>query len=222
MQFEINITIDDLGLQQIYNSGQTVTLVKSVTASPLANGNLPVVWIAFQPAESNQITWIENYFIYASSTVLTAGAAIAMSSQTQESVQAGWTYTFAEGQFSGAMGVGSTFNVNDQANGNWNFGLAQQATVNSSSSLAPLNAQPVLFNEQASFTPIETVSIFLSTTNNNGVVISQVASDALTVALTSQQAIANVGFNDSTNTFFLASQENSARKRTPNQQLSAR
>ena len=204
MQYQINIAIDDAGLQKIYAAAQSVTLVKSIVANPVVSGNLPVVWLAFQPLEENQITWIENYNLYATTTVLLSGTTIMMTSQTQAPVQPGWLYTFEQGQFSGASGTGSTFNLaNQMASGSFNFGLAQQATVNNVSTLAPLNAQPVLYNEQASFTPIETISIFLSSYSNNGVVISQVASNALTVQLTSQSPIASVGFNDATNTFYL-------------------
>ncbi|HVG34217.1 MAG TPA: hypothetical protein VM911_14095, partial [Pyrinomonadaceae bacterium] len=110
----------------------------------------------------------------------------------------------AHGQFTGAAGGGQgTFNVSDQMTGaNFNFGLAQQATINNVTTLAPLNAVPVLYNEGASFTPQENISIFLSSSSNNGTVISQVASTALVVTLTSQQPTANVGFNDADNTFY--------------------
>jgi hypothetical protein len=46
--------------------------------------------------------------------------------------------------------------------------------------------------------------VFLSNSINNGVVLSQVASNALPVTLTSQNATANIGFNDSNNTFYLS------------------
>jgi hypothetical protein len=70
--------------------------------------------------------------------------------------------------------------------------------------MAPLNAVPVMTNESASFTPEETVSIFLSNIVNNGVVLSQVASNSLSVTLTSQSASAKIGFNDASNTFYQA------------------
>jgi hypothetical protein len=207
MQYQINIDIDDAGLQKIYQAGQKVTLVKSVISNPVESGNLPIAWLAFQPLESNNVSWIENYYMYASTTVLQSGATIQMTSQTGAPVQTGWLYTFASGMFTGAQGGGAdTFNLSNQmSNYNYGFGLAQYATVNNTQTFAPLNAMPVLYNEDATFTPIETVSIFLSSYDNNGVVISQVASNALTVQLTSQNPVANVGFNDSNNTFYLES-----------------
>lgn len=204
MQYQLNISIDNSALNAIYNAGQAVTLVKSVVADPLVSGNLPVAWLEFQPLQENSITWIENYDIYATTSILQSGATIKMTSVTTTPVQPGWIYTFENAQFNGSAGGGSgTFNLENDMQGSFNFGLAQQATVNNVTTFAPLNAMPVLFNEQASFTPEETVSIFLSSYVNNGVVISQVASNALVVTLTSQTPTANIGFNDASNTFYL-------------------
>lgn len=206
MQYQINIDIDDDGLHGIYSSNQYVTLVKSVVSAPLGSGNLPIAWLAFQPLETNQLMWTENYYLYASTTVLQSGATISMTSQTGEPAQEGWTYTFAQGQFIGVQGAGSTFNVSNQMQGALNFGLAQSATVNNVTTMAPLNAIPVLPNEEGSFTPQEVISVFLSSYSNNGTVISQVASNALSVTLSSQSPTVNLGFDDSTNTFFTVSQ----------------
>jgi len=204
MQYQLTIAIDSAGLSNIYNAHQYVTIVKSVVSNPLADGNLPIAWIAFQPLQTNLVSWMENYTIYATSTVLQSGATISQTSVTGAPVQTGWTYTFASGQFAGAQGgAGSTYNMSNQQNGMFSFGLSQQAMVNNVPVNAPLNAMPVLYNEGASFTPEETVSIFLSSSSNNGVVLSQVASNALTVTLTSQNPNASIGFNDTTNSFYL-------------------
>ena len=183
MNYQINIDIDDKGLNAIYAAGQSVTLVKSVVSAPLANGNLPIAWVAFQPLETNLVSWIENYYLYATTTVLQSGATITMTSTSGAPVQTGWIYNFEQGQFTGVSGLGNTFNTENEMNGLFNFGLAQQASVNNVTTLAPLNAVPVLFNEEASFTPLEQISIFLSSNVSNGSVISQVASNALNVTL---------------------------------------
>lgn len=208
MQYQINLDIDDAGLKAIYDSGQSVTLVKSVVGNPLVTGNLPIAWLSFQPLEENQIVWTENYYAYATTTSLQAGAVISMTSQSPGPMQAGWLYTFEDGQFASAPGgAAGTLNVfNDMQSNNFNFGLAQQATINNVATSAPLNSQPVLYNESASFTPIETLSIFLSSYSNNGVVLTQVASNALVLSLTSQNPTINVGFNDANNTFYVASE----------------
>lgn len=206
MQYGLNISIDSTALGHIYGAGQAVTLVKSVVSNPLASGNLPVAWVSFSPLQENAVTWQESYNIYATTTVLNAGATIVQTSVTGTPVQTGWIYTFAQGFFIGAQGgAATTYNMTNQQNGSFSFGLSQQAMINNVMVNAPLNAIPVLYNEGASFTPEENVSIFLSNSVNNGVVLSQVASNALAVTLTSQNPTANIGFNDATNTFYLES-----------------
>ncbi len=205
MQYQLNIAIDNAGLTNIYNAGQAITIVKSVVSNPTSQGNLPIAWVSFQPLEENTVTWIENYNIYGTTTQLNAGATIVQTSVTGAPVQTGWIYTFAQGQFTGAQGGSTTtYNMNNQQGGMYNFGLSQQAIVNNVTVMAPLSAIPVLTNEGATFTPEETVSVFLSNSVNNGVVLSQVASNALVVQLSSQNATANIGFNDSNNTFYLS------------------
>jgi len=205
MNYTININIDDQGLTQIYQANQFVTLVKSVSASAAAENT--VIWLSFQPIETNTISWVENYFIYATTTEMQSGAVIRMTSQTQEPVQVGWTYTFKEGMFNGASGgTQGAYTANNQmSSNNYNMGLAQEASINNVTVLAPLNAVPILSNEMVSFTPQENISIFLSSFQNNGTVISQVVGSVLPVTLTSAQPTANVGFKDDTNSFYLIS-----------------
>jgi hypothetical protein len=206
MIYTLNISIDDAGLKQIAALGQSVTVVKSTIVNPLVSGNLPVAWLTWKPWESNIVSWQEIYSMYASTTVLQAGATIAMTSHTPAPVQLGYMNTFQSGYFINAAGGGtSTFNLTNLGGGSYNFGLSQQAIVNGTTVNAPLCAVPVGNDEQATFTPEVTVSIFLSSYSNNGVVISQVAGNACIVTLSSQTPTANIGFTDSTNTFYLMS-----------------
>lgn len=198
--YQLTIDIDNAGLTKIYNAGQYVTLVKSVVTSTTES---QVAWVSFQPLQTNVVTWVENYYLYSTTTSLQSGATITMTSTSSTPVQEGWMYTFAQGQFSGVSGAGSTFNVNNQMNNaSYNFGLAQQASVNNVTTFAPLNAVSVLFNQTASFTPQEIISVYLSSYSNNGTVISSVAGNACTVTLSSTSPSASLGFNDSTNTFY--------------------
>lgn len=201
--YGLNINIDSAGLTNIYNAGQSVTLVKSVGSTTSSSST--VAWVSFQPYLGNVVSWTQNYLVYGTLLALQSGAQIVMTSATQNPVQAGFTYTFKQGQFSGASGgAAGSFNVNNQQGNGINFGLAQTASVNGTNVLAPLNAVPVNMNQTASFTPIETVSIFLSSYSNNGVVISSVAGNALSVQLTSASPVATIGFNNTNNTFYLA------------------
>lgn len=197
--YSLTMNIDAAGLSAIYHAAQRVTLVKSVGSSP-SN----VAWVSFDPFQTNTVTWTENYVIYGTTSSVEAGASLVMTSQSAGPAQTGLLYVFQNGQFTVAPGgEPGSFNVeNEQANG-INFGLGQTAKINGTSVLAPLNAVMVNENQTASFTPIETVSVYLTSIENNGVVISRVASNALVVTLTSQSPSATLGFDDTSNTFFI-------------------
>jgi hypothetical protein len=212
MDLEIDITIDAAGVEAINQAGQTVTIVQSVVSDPLGSGNLPVAWLAFSPLESNIITWEQDYSLYATTTVLQNGATIQMTSQTEGAAVEGVVYSFSEGVFTGGNpGSADTYNVDNQESSNsFSFGMAQEATVNGTETMAPLNAVPVLADESVSFTPELQISVFLSSATNNGSVLSQVAGNACTFTLTSQTPTANLGFDDASNTFFVNSLTSSA------------
>jgi hypothetical protein len=210
MQYQVTIDIDQQGVQKINQAQQFVTLVRNVISSVEGNSghrmspNTSIAWLAFQPLESNTVTWTEDYILYATTTVLQSGASITISSQTPNPAQVGWNYTFQNGVITGAAGgAQGSFNLSNQMQGNFNLGLAQQATVNNASSLAPLNAVPVFYNEHANFTPQEEIFIFLSSYGNNGSVIDPISGNDWTVTLSGSQPSATVGFNDSNNTFSL-------------------
>jgi hypothetical protein len=204
----LRVTIDPESLKNIYRAHQVVTLVKSVVANPATRGNLRVAWLSFQPFESNEITWAEDYYMFATSEPLTIGGTIAISSATGAPVQPGLIYQFADGSFTPEQAAGSTFNVANQTKAGpgqspYSFGLAHKAAANGVTSLAPINAVTVLYNEQASFTPTETIAIFLSPYTDSGTVISAVPGSTLTITLDSRSPVANVVFIQATNTFYL-------------------
>lgn len=209
MPFQINIAIDENGLNTITNANQSVTLVQSVVSAAETLAVAPpavVAWLAFQPLENNQIVWSASYYLYATTTALQTNAVIEFNSQTAAAAQPGWIYTFTQGQFNGSAGTGSSYNLSNQTQGSaFGFGLAVSATVNGTTAFAPLNAAPVLYNEEAFFTPQDIVSIFLSSAGANGTVLPQLPANALNVTLSSQSPTADVGFNDATNLFYLLS-----------------
>jgi hypothetical protein len=207
MQFQLNIQIDSAGVTQIHENAQFITIVKNVNSNPLATGNLQVAWLSISPFKTNQITWEQSYFMYATTTQLQAGAKITLTSTTDAAVQLGPIYEFFSNLFHPTtQGAPNTYNLLNSGEQSLTFGLAQEATVNGTTVMSPLNATRVGNAQSATFTPIETVSIYLSSFSNNGVVISQVAGSALVVQLTSQKPVANIGFNNATNSFFLVSQ----------------
>jgi hypothetical protein len=205
--YQINISIDAAGVQALNAAGQFVTFVKSITSSPAESGNLPVAWLSFSPFMSNSVGWQESYYLYATTTPIEPGATIQETSQTPAPAQEGPIYTFQQGVFTaGPEGSAPTYNMMNSQGSALTFGLAQTATVNGDNATAPVNAVTILNGENASFTPTETVSVFLSSFNTNGSVISHVAGNALVIELTSQEPVAHVSFNDANGQFILASQ----------------
>jgi hypothetical protein len=205
--YQLNIAFDNAGLAAITQAGQSVTIVKQTSA-----GGKPVAWISFQPQEQNIITWTEQYAVYSSTTNLQSGAQIVTSS-TANAV-GGSSYTInSSGYFnpgvSGATDANSYEIINQDpllmVNGveMVTAGLVQAAAVNSSSITAPMCATPILYNQSGMFTPIETIQVFTSYYSNNGMVISSVAGNALTVQYTTNTT-ASIKYNDQTNTFIFA------------------
>jgi hypothetical protein len=217
MQYELDISIDENSVKSIGLAGQAVTIVKVVNSYVSTAGSTPpqgpnpgyppVAWLEFQPWESNTVIWTEAYEVYASTNGLPVYRTIQPLSSSEQA-QLGWMYTLQSNMFTGAQGGGcaAKYNITNAQGKEHNFGLSQQATVNGNptATFVPLNSIPVLNNQQARFSPTETVSIFLSTYIGYGTLLSEVPEQALTVTLTSQSPSANIGFNDSNNTFYLS------------------
>lgn len=199
--YQLNFDIKEEDLNKINGASQCLTIVKSANGSNFANQH-PVAWLAFPPMGTDLVSWTEKYYMYATHTLIESGAIIQMSSMTKQPLEEGSLYTFTKNNVfvSSSNGAQGVFDLSNQAQ-DMTFGLAQKAVVNQVSTSAPLNAIDVLFNEQASFEPEETLSIFLSSYSNNGCVISQVASNALVVTLTSVNPVANIGFDGTNNVF---------------------
>ena len=213
MQFQLNITISSAGLTQIINAGQSVTIVRTTSAFVMTSANLEkavaltpswsVAWLAFQPYANNIITWTDACNLFASTTTAALNEIITVSASTT-AAQAGQTWTFSQGQFSLATtGSGASYFATNQASNGLSFGLLAAASVNETSVNAPLNLQAVLYNQTATFTPTESVTIFLSTAAGNGAVIPYIGSAGLTVPVTSGTPV-NIGFNDNTNEFYVS------------------
>jgi hypothetical protein len=205
--YQLNIAFDNAGLAAITQAGQSVTIVKQTSA-----GGKPVAWISFTPQQQNMITWTEQYAVYSSTTNLQSGAQI-ITSSTANAV-GGSSYTInSAGYFnagvSGATDANSYEIINQDpllmVNGveMVTAGLVQAAAVNGSSISAPMCATPILYNQSGMFTPIETIQVFTSYYSNNGMIISSVAGNALTVQYITNTT-ASIKYNDQTNTFIFA------------------
>ena len=198
--YQLNIQIDEQGLNTLIQAGQLVTIVKS------AGGGTPVVWVTFNPMMMNTVTWTEQYSVYASTTQIQDGAQI-ITQSTQPAV-GGNTYTLSGGQFdNGQPGLPATqFGVtnndpNFSVGGNQmvTSGLYQGAIVNGGSTASPLNAVGIPYQQSGTFAPSEQVQVFASYYQNNGLVISSVSALALRVDLT--QGPQTIHYDDASNQF---------------------
>jgi hypothetical protein len=208
----MKIQIDSAGLSKIYGASQTVTLarqvgriVEAVAAQSLgATAAQPTVaWQAFAPAQTNSVGWTDQYYCFATTTPLIIGAVIKMNAQYASPMQIGAIYRFTEGQFVEQQQAGSSYVIsNAMSSGSYAFGMAQSATVNDVTALAPICAVPVLFNEAVYFSPNDLIAIFLSSSQCGGTVIPPPAG-VFTTAVKPGDTGTTVGFNDQTNMFFL-------------------
>lgn len=204
--YELDIAFDTAGLDALSASGQKVTIVKQ------SSGGKQTAWITFTPQLANSVTWTEQYSVYSSTTNAQAGAKIITSSEA--TAIGGSSYTLnTSGYFNagvpGIVGptqyqiingdpdllIGSTPMVTG--------GLVQGASVNGSTVSAPMCAVGILYNQTALFTPIETVLVYTSSYSDNGIVISSVAGNALTVQYTTNTT-ASIAYNDQNNQFIMS------------------
>jgi hypothetical protein len=180
--YTLNIDFDKTALDTIYKAGEKVTMIKQV-----ANGT-PVAWVSFYPFENNSVVWEEDYALYASTTEIQSGATIMKMSDEQASEQ--MMYDFQSGNFgvpvpSGQLSKGMYGVTNmtpiDQAVG-LTFGLAQSVQVNGTAYVnKPINADYVPSKHTSTFTPYEVIKLFLGNEINDGMVVSEVFSNALTL-----------------------------------------
>lgn len=204
--YELDITFDQAGLDALNASGQSVTIVKQ------SSGGKQTAWISFKPQMANTVTWTEQYSVYSSTTNAQSGAVIVTSSEATAIGGSSYNLNTA-GYFdpgvSGAVGPTQYQIVNGDPNltigttAMVTAGLVQGASVNGAVVSAPMCAAGVLYNQTALFTPIETIMVFTSSYSDNGIVISQVSGNALTVQYTTN-TLAAIKYNDQNNQFIMA------------------
>jgi hypothetical protein len=213
--YQLSIEIDSQGLNLLNQDGQFVTFVQSV------GSGRPVVWVSFQPSNTNTVTWTDSYSVYASTSPFQNGAQIF--TQSTQPAAGGNIYTLNGGQFdNGQPGLPATqFGVaNDDPSFNVNgvqmvtSGLYQEAIVNGSPTASPLNAVGIPYQESATFTPIQGVQVVASPFQNNGVVIDSVSALALLVDLT-QGPMQTIHFDDTAGQFVMGSLPSGDRTRKP-------
>ena len=197
MSYQLNITFDPIGLEEVTSAGYSVVITKTATGP----GGPTVAWIAFQPMQWTNVSWDDSFSVYASTSQTQPGTTLIVSSQ--QNAQLGMIYTFGSNMiFSTAPG--GPANVATIINGSGNpmtTGLQQSVSVNGSPVSAPVNAAALPPQAREGFAPSNVVTIFVAAVSGNGTVLPQIPGNALSLTLSSQNPVANVVFNDQTGSF---------------------
>ena len=180
--YTLELSIDANDLEVIKGAGENIIVAKPVNS---AIGTPNVAWLSIIPLEGNQITWTENYAMYASTMQVQGGASIFQTSATPYPAEDGICYDLdPAGVFTGpttgpqAVSTGSYSSLNNYtALPAMTLGLTQSATTTSGNfTLNPLNAQSVPSLQQVIFTPLTTVWVWLQSQISSGVVLTSVFS----------------------------------------------
>ena len=201
MQYQINISIDQQSLQQMYMTDENIAFVKHVSSNTSSSSS-PVVWVALRPFTSNTIAWVDSYMLYATTTQVEVGATIEMEAESG-AADIGSAYEFTQlSQFSSTgNGTAGAISLANQSAQLKNFGLAQPVMVNGMSEAGPTNIVSLFQNMSTGFEPSETVALFLSQMYQNGQVISNIPGNALTITLSNANSVANVVYESGTGRF---------------------
>ncbi|BAW79795.1 hypothetical conserved protein [Candidatus Nitrosoglobus terrae] len=177
--YSLQLLIDEKDLPVIKGAGQYITLAKPV------NSNSPnVIWLSVDPFSSTEVSWQEQYGIYASTTAVQQGATITKLSETGIPAQDGAYYTLS----ASAVFTGPYFNESVPA-GTWaaqnsvpysqyqslTFGLSQSALVNQKPiNRKPLSAASVLANQSIEMTPFTNIYVWLQAVFSSETIISRI------------------------------------------------
>lgn len=186
--FSLNTAFTDQDLQRFLASGSNV-----VVAKPSAGGAPNVAWVVYRPLIDNNITWEEQYGIYASNVDLTSsGALLTQMSQTEFPAAAGMVYPLTPAGFFGppsGSGSPTTYyaqnSYNNLPKGYLTMGLYQNANVNGQAvSGNAVSAAPVIYQSTAEMTPYTTIYLWIQ---------SQVRSNSVVTNVTSPQTVVTFG-----------------------------
>ena len=127
--YGLDIAFSAADLRQLVSNEYKVVISKGSVIIPNSQP-LPVVWIAFDPFQSNEVDWSEQYDWYVSNTEVQDGAVIEQLSTTTTGVQANVAYAFNEGTFSSngtQLPVPNGFSIQNKSGEQYVFGLCRLA-----------------------------------------------------------------------------------------------
>ncbi|AUG54182.1 hypothetical protein [Thalassospira marina] len=179
MNFSLTLNIDAKDLGFINDAGQKVAL-----ARPVGNSAANVIWVTFDPFESNTIQWTEEYWIYASTTSTNIkGSQIQQMSQVAPGPAiTGAIYTLEPAATFSTPIPNPTIGANTFAVQNevpydehpvLTLGLSQSVTVNQRNlDRIPISATAVLATQQIQMTPGNSVYIWLESDFGSSTIIT--------------------------------------------------
>lgn len=186
--YSVKFLIDSTDLTYIKAAQQRITVAK-----PVNGGSPNVIWLSIDPFQSTDVSWSEEYGIYASTTAISNGAEISKLSQTDEVAVAGAYYTLTtatvfNGPFTGKNVPAGSFGVqNDVPNSSYpvlTFGLTQSALVNQKpTERKPLSATPVLATQFAEMTPYTIVYAWLQSQFKSETIITTITGKSAKITL---------------------------------------
>lgn len=175
--YSLQLLIDPQDLALLYAAGQRITLAKATHSGPPN-----VAWLVFDPLQSNTVQWMEEYGLYASTTSLQQGAMIAQLAQSGMPAQSGASYSFTSAaMFNGPFpgGPPGAYRVQNDMPGSIypmpTFGLIQSAQVNGVYLAGkPVSAWPVLATQALTFTPANSIYIWLQSMFGSATIVTQI------------------------------------------------
>jgi len=188
--YTLTLNIDPVDLAIIKGAQQRITLAK-----PVGNGDPNVVWLSIDPFQSTAVEWVEDYWIYASTTAVVEGASISKLSEVTPgpALDAGYypftsAAMFNEIQPSSSIPKGTFAANNDMPYSQYpalTFGLSQSALVNKKKAdRKPISAQSVLATQQAQMTPFTNIHVWLQ---------SRFASETIITKIVGKSSVAKFG-----------------------------
>lgn len=191
--YTLTLNVAPSDLRNIKLANQRIALAKPV-ADRAGNIQLNVIWLSIDPFEATTIEWSEEYWIYASTSVVQAGTPIRKISETVGAASDGGYYafdsstTFREFQKTSSIAGGTYSAKNLVPHSQYpmlTFGLAQSALIGSQEvSGNPISATSVLSLQDVDMTPLTHVYIWLQ---------SYARSNTIITSVTGNRAVAQFG-----------------------------
>lgn len=174
--YQLTIVIPLPDFKQIESAGEQVVICKTVNGSTGPS----IAWIAFSPSVENDLSWAENYLLYASNSNVLEGSLITSLAQSPAIATRQLPFTSSArfdsptpdvslpAQSYGVVNLDTTQRATC-------FGLAQAATLSGTElEASPINASLVPPKQHAIFQPQETIQVFLAPNIDPGMVINQI------------------------------------------------